>query len=54
VSIFLAAFSALYFVVSTTTDSRYRQSFFDPLVSHMAVSLTARNIYLSRWRPVTT
>ncbi|MBP2327246.1 hypothetical protein JOF56_007631 [Kibdelosporangium banguiense] len=50
VSIFLAAFSALYFVASTTSDARYRQSYFDPLVDHMAVSLTARHIYLTRWR----
>ena len=51
VSIFLAAFCALYFVVSTASDARYRQSYFAPLVDHMAVSLTARQIYLAHWVP---
>ncbi len=50
VSIFLAAFSALYFVASTVTDERYRRSFFEPLVDHLAVSLAARQVYLTRWR----
>lgn len=49
VSMFLAAFSALYFVASTATDARYRESFLDPLADHMAVSLSARHVYLSRW-----
>ncbi|MBP2329613.1 hypothetical protein JOF56_009998 [Kibdelosporangium banguiense] len=49
VSIFLAAFSALYIVASTATDARYRQAFFQPLAEHMAVSLSARHIYLTRW-----
>lgn len=49
VSIFLAAFSALYFVASTVTDERYRRSFFEPLVDHLAVSLAARQVYLTRW-----
>jgi len=43
--------TALYFVVSTSTDARYRQSFFDPLVDHMAVSLTARHNYLAHRAP---
>jgi hypothetical protein len=48
VSMFLAAFSVLYFVGSTVTDARYRQSFYDPLIDHMAVSLCARHVYLTR------
>ena len=46
VSIFLAAFSGMYFVTTTVTDSRYRESFLDPLVDHLAVSLAARQSYL--------
>lgn len=49
VSIFLAAFSGLYFATSTATDARIRQSFFDPLIEHMAVNLSARHLYLGRW-----
>lgn len=50
-SIFLAAFSALYFVASAASDARYRRAFLDPLVDHMAVSLTARRLYLTHWTP---
>lgn len=49
VSIFLAAFSGLYFATSTATDARIRASFFDPLIEHMAVNLSARHLYLGRW-----
>ncbi|QWF83266.1 hypothetical protein [Amycolatopsis sp. CA-230715] len=48
VSLFIAAFSALYFAAAAVTDSNYRRSFFDPLVRHMATSLLARDVYLSR------
>lgn len=48
VSLFIAAFSALYFAAAAVTDSNYRRSFFDPLVRHMATSLVARDVYLSR------
>ncbi|GAA1967807.1 hypothetical protein [Amycolatopsis minnesotensis] len=50
VSLFIAAFSALYFAAAAVTDSNYRRSFFDPLVRHMATSLAARDIYLARLR----
>ncbi|WP_020495983.1 hypothetical protein [Sciscionella marina] len=49
VSLFIAAFSALYFVASTATDALYRSTFFDPLREHMAVSVAARDAYLARW-----
>ncbi|WP_328603517.1 hypothetical protein OG943_25910 [Amycolatopsis sp. NBC_00345] len=48
VSLFIAAFSGLYFAASTVTDAKYRESFFDPLAKHMAASLSARDIYLTR------
>jgi hypothetical protein len=48
VSLFIAAFSGLYFAASTVTDAKYRESFFDPLADHMAASLSARDIYLTR------
>jgi MFS family permease len=48
VSLFIAAFSRLYFAASTVTDAKYRESFFDPLATHMAASLSARDIYLTR------
>jgi MFS family permease len=48
VSLFIAAFSGLYFAASTVTDAKYRESFFDPLADHMAASLSARDIYLAR------
>lgn len=48
VSLFIAAFSGLYFAASTVTDAQYRSAFFDPLADHLAVSLVARNLYLDR------
>jgi len=48
VSLFIAAFSGLYFAASTVTDAKYRSSFFDPLADHLAVSLVARDLYLAR------
>ncbi|WP_436496764.1 hypothetical protein [Actinokineospora sp. HUAS TT18] len=48
VALFIAAFSALYFVASTATDTLYRGQFFDPLTRHMAVSLAARDVYLAK------
>jgi hypothetical protein len=38
--------SGLYFTVSTSVDPLYRQRFFDPLVSGVAVSLAGRDAYL--------
>jgi hypothetical protein len=49
VSLFLAAFSGLYFTASKTTDERYRKAFFDPLIDEIALSLAARNVYRERW-----
>jgi MFS family permease len=48
VSLFIAAFSGLYFAAAATTDAKYRNAFFDPLADHLAVSLVARDIYLAR------
>ncbi|MEU5262256.1 hypothetical protein [Amycolatopsis sp. NPDC021455] len=47
VSLFIAAFSGLYFAASTVTDAKYRNAFFDPLADHLAVSLVARDLYLA-------
>ncbi|MBC6451236.1 hypothetical protein [Actinokineospora xionganensis] len=49
VSLFIAAFSALYFITSTVTDSLYRPTFFDPFTLEMAVSLAERDEYLAKW-----
>jgi hypothetical protein len=49
VSLFIAAFSGLYFVASMATDALYRSAFVDPLADHMAESLSARDVYLARW-----
>jgi energy-converting hydrogenase Eha subunit F len=48
VSLFIAAFSGLYFAASTVTDAKYRSAYFDPLADHLAVSLVARDLYLLR------
>jgi hypothetical protein len=47
-SIFLAAFSGLYFTASAATDPLYRQAFFEPLVADVRVSLAVRQAYLAR------
>ena len=47
VSLFIAAFSGLYFAASTVTDAKYRSAYFDPLADHLAVSLVARDHYLA-------
>jgi hypothetical protein len=44
-SLFVAVLSGLYFTVSTSVDPLYRQRFFDPLVSDVAVSLAGRDAY---------
>lgn len=49
VSIFLSAFSGLYFAGAAATDPLYRDKFFDPLVADVRVSLAARAVYLGRW-----
>ena len=52
-SLLVAAFSAMYFTVSSSTDPHYRDRFFDPLIADMATTLDARDHYLARWRPGT-
>jgi hypothetical protein len=47
-SIFLAAFSGLYFTASAATDPLYRKAFFEPLIKEMRVSLAVRQAYLAR------
>ncbi len=44
-SLFVAVLSGLYFTVSTSVDPLYRQRFFDPLISDVAVSLAGRDAY---------
>jgi MFS family permease len=48
VSLFLAAFSGLYFAASAATDQHYREAFFEPLLDDVRVSLAARQVYLAR------
>jgi hypothetical protein len=48
VSLFLAAFSGLYFAASAATDQHYREAFFEPLLADVRVSLAARKVYLAR------
>lgn len=48
VSLFLAAFSGLYFAASAATDQNYREAFFEPLLNDVRVSLAARQVYLAR------
>ena len=46
VSLFVAVLSGLYFTVSTSVDPLYRERFFEPLISDVAVSLAGRDAYL--------
>ncbi len=48
VSLFLSAFSGLYFAASAATDQHYRESFFESLLADVRVSLAARQVYLAR------
>jgi hypothetical protein len=48
VSLFLAAFSGLYFAATAATDQHYRDAFFEPLLDDVRVSLAARQVYLAR------
>ena len=41
VSLFVAVLSGLYFTVTTSIDPIYRERFFDPLISDVAVSPAA-------------
>ena len=47
VSLFVAVLSGLYFTVSTSVDPIYRERFFEPLISDVAVSLAGRDAYLA-------
>ncbi|WP_111510318.1 hypothetical protein [Mycobacterium kyogaense] len=49
-SLFVAVLSGLYFTVSTSVDPLYRERFFEPLISDVAVSLAGRDTYLSMHR----
>ncbi|MGB3483526.1 MAG: hypothetical protein WBB07_15090 [Mycobacterium sp.] len=49
-SLFVAVLSGLYFTVSTSVDPLYRQRFFEPLISDVAVSLAGRDAYLEMER----
>jgi hypothetical protein len=51
VSLFVAVLSGLYFTVSTSVDPLYRERFFDPLISDVAVSLAGRDAYLEMEKP---
>ncbi|MGV0790973.1 hypothetical protein [Mycolicibacterium sp. XJ1819] len=54
VSLFVAVLSGLYFTVSTSVDPMYRERFFDPLISDVAVSLAGRDAYLQMERDGST
>jgi len=57
VSIFLAAFSGLYFTVYAVTDATYREQFFTEIVEDLEASIGVRSAYLAlraRVRPVAT
>ena len=47
VSLFLAAFSALYLTVSTVTDDTYREHFFASVVSELETAVGMRAVYLA-------
>ena len=49
VSMFIAAFSTLYFVVTTVTDAGHRKAFLEPVLEHLRVSIAARALYLARY-----
>lgn len=47
VSVFLAAFSALYLTVSTVTDETYREQFFGSVLREMQRAVGVRAVYLA-------
>ncbi|HEY6795808.1 MAG TPA: hypothetical protein VI248_14105 [Kineosporiaceae bacterium] len=49
VCLFIAGFSALYFVVAVLTDAAHRRTFFDPVLDHLKVSLAVRAVSLLRY-----
>ena len=46
VSVFLAAFSGLYFTVVLVTDATYREEFFDEILAELRQSFAVRSVYL--------
>jgi hypothetical protein len=44
-SLILAAFSAVSFAASSVSDPMYRQSFFEPILRDMRVTIAARSLY---------
>ena len=48
VSMFLAAFSGLYFTVSTVTDETYRAQFFGGVSDQLERAVGVRAVYLAR------
>ncbi|TCO54186.1 hypothetical protein EV192_109166 [Actinocrispum wychmicini] len=49
VCMFIAGFSALYFVATIVTDAAHRKTYFEPVLEHLEVSLAGRALYLSRF-----
>lgn len=49
VCMFIAGFSALYFIVTVVTDAAHRRTFFDPALDHLKVSLAVRAVYIARF-----
>ena len=47
VSLFLAAFSGLYFTVSAVTDDTYREQFFSTVIREMERAVGVRTVYLA-------
>ena len=47
VSVFLAAFSGLYFAVSAVTDETYREQFFTELLDELERAVGVRAVYLA-------
>jgi hypothetical protein len=47
VSLFLAAFSGLYFTVSAVTDETYREQFFSTVIREMERAVGVRAVYLT-------
>jgi hypothetical protein len=50
VSIFLAAFSGLYFTVYAVTDATYREQFFTGITSELETAVGVRAAYLALCR----
>jgi hypothetical protein len=53
VSVFLAAFSGLYFTVYAVTDETYRKQFFTAITRELEQAVNARVAYRKLKRPIT-